>query len=67
MATTPRNAPTAFESLRTHVERSRRRCPECGHVDADGEWRASTSGHRVRYRHVCPSCGAVDAFELTLE
>ena len=66
MSSQRENAPTAFGGLQAYVERSRLRCPACGHVDADGEWEVATSGGRVRYRHVCPSCEAVDTFDLTL-
>ena len=55
---------TAFDRLRDRLDRESRRCPSCGYEDADGRWRADTSGDRVRYAHECPSCGAVDSLEL---
>ena len=50
---------TALDRLRAHYDDVDLRCPECGYVDEDGGWRATTSGDRIDYRHLCPSCGAV--------
>ncbi|NHN42282.1 hypothetical protein G9C85_11685 [Halorubellus sp. JP-L1] len=41
-------------------------CPECGYVDDEGNWRASTNGRRIDYRHLCPSCGKVRIRTVTL-
>jgi hypothetical protein len=57
---------TAFEGYRFRLEERARRCPDCGHVDARGGWRAETTGARVTYRHVCPACDAVARFEIRL-
>lgn len=58
----PPNRPSgrsAFESFRQRYEETRKRCPECGYVDEEGNWESKTDGSQVVYRYVCPSCNAV--------
>lgn len=57
---------TPFDRLRDRLDRESRRCPACGHEDAEGRWRADTSGGVVRYTRRCPSCEALDTVELSL-
>jgi rubredoxin len=66
MAGRTRSGATAFEDYRLRLDATSRRCPDCGHVDAESGWRAETTGSRVTYRHVCPACGAVDRVEIHL-
>lgn len=56
MATRRQRGTTPFERLRSVFDERDLLCPECGHEDEDGGWRAETNGKHVRYRHVCPRC-----------
>ena len=47
-----------FEWLQRRYEETEKKCPECGYVDDDGNWKSQTDGQRVVYHHVCPSCSA---------
>jgi hypothetical protein len=49
-----------FDRLRQHYERTKRRCPECGFVDTEGEWRVTKRGREIHYQHICPRCDAID-------
>lgn len=55
-----------FERLREKFDKSELRCPACGYVDTDGNWRVTTTGARVRYQFICPTCDAVETRELRL-
>ncbi|MDQ2052801.1 HVO_0649 family zinc finger protein [Natronolimnohabitans sp. A-GB9] len=50
--------PTPLESQRRRYETTDKKCPACGYVDEDGNWKSRTDGGRIVYRHVCPSCKA---------
>jgi uncharacterized Zn finger protein len=50
---------TPLDRLRAHLDEVALVCPECGYEDADGAWRATTTGGRVEYVRRCPSCTAV--------
>ena len=49
---------TTLERLRRRYESTDTKCPECGHVDTEGNWSSEMDGLKVVYTHVCPSCGA---------
>lgn len=58
---------SAFDRLREHYQEGDIECPECGHVDTDGEWTTEAVDGRVRYTHICPSCGAIETRELRFD
>lgn len=49
---------TPLERLQRRYEMTDTKCPECGHVDEDGNWTSESNGRRIVYHHTCPSCGA---------
>jgi uncharacterized C2H2 Zn-finger protein len=55
-----REARSPFDRLRKHYEDTTLRCPKCGYVDDEGEWRVTARGGQVHYQHVCPRCDAID-------
>lgn len=55
-----------FERLRQKFDATDQQCRECGYVDADGGWRVTAAGSRVRYQWLCPTCKAVQTREMRL-
>jgi len=53
--------------MRWRYENTRKRCPECGYVDEEGNWTSHADGQRVVYRHVCPACDASREHTLDLD
>ncbi|WP_435362090.1 HVO_0649 family zinc finger protein [Haloarchaeobius sp. DFWS5] len=66
MAASNLSGKSAFDRLKTHYDVDLV-CRQCGHEDADGEWKATTNGRKVLYRHVCPSCGSIETRTLSLK
>ena len=60
-------ARSPFEKLQKKFDATDLRCRQCGYVDADGSWRVTATGSRVRYQRLCPTCDAVETRELRLE
>ncbi|WP_435349691.1 HVO_0649 family zinc finger protein [Haloarchaeobius sp. HRN-SO-5] len=58
---------TPFERLGTHYEDVDVTCPDCGYVDEDASWKATTNGRRIDYTHLCPSCGSIRTRTVTCD
>ncbi|MFC6907028.1 HVO_0649 family zinc finger protein [Halalkalicoccus tibetensis] len=62
--------PTArspFERVRDRYENSEKKCPDCGYIGEDGEWKSETDGRVIVYQYRCSSCNATRRHVFNLE
>ncbi|MFB6183825.1 MAG: HVO_0649 family zinc finger protein [Haloarculaceae archaeon] len=67
MPTRNKGGRSPIDRLRRRYERTETKCPECGYVDEDNEWRSRTDGRRIVYQHVCPSCDAEREYTFRMD